>query len=144
MDGSTTRAVVRPARRTQRRVLSGRHALEIVAILTGVHAVVLIAAPGAAASLVEAPRGGDAIYWLRYCGILFAALTVVFWSAAKWPASMMQRPVLWTAGIITMTMSLLGGVALLDGSVAEAFALVVAVEAALALWVGWLLVTDGV
>jgi hypothetical protein len=126
------------------RPLAARNALRSTALLAGIHGLVLLAAPGFGLSLFDAAPAGEATYWLRNSGLLFLALAVVFWAAARWPASMMQRPVLLAAGIITAGLSLLGVLTVLDGTVSLAFVAVLAVEALLATWIWWLLLTDGV
>jgi hypothetical protein len=105
---------------------------------------VLIVSPEFGLSLFDAPRAGDVGYWLRHYGVLFMALTIVFWSAAGWSSSMMQRPIMWSAGVVMTVLSFFGILALLDGTMDPGFAAVVGVESALALWLGWLLAADRV
>lgn len=141
MVGSTGRATHRRlVGQVQLRPFSARNALR----LTGIHGLVLIVLPHSGLSIFDAPLAGDAGYWLRHCGVLFAVLTVVFWSAATWPSSMMQRPVMWAAGILTVALAVIGVLGVLDGTVNSLFGIVVGVELVLAIWLGWLLATDGI
>ena len=144
MTGPTERVAPHPTRRTQLRPFSARSALRFTAVLAGVHGLVLIVSPEFGLSLFDAPRAGDVGYWLRHYGVLFIALTVVFWSAAGWSSSMMQRPIMWAAGIVVTVLSFFGVLALLDGTMGPAFAVVVGVESILAVWFGWLLALDRV
>lgn len=57
---------------------------------------------------------------------------------------MMQRPVLLAAGIVTASQTIIGTLTVLDGTVATTFVAVVAIEAILAAWVWWVLLTDRV
>ncbi|HEX9978425.1 MAG: hypothetical protein V1757_08280 [Actinomycetota bacterium] len=131
---------------THRRVrpLSARNALRATAILAGAHGVVLVTSPSFALSLFGAPVLGDTAYWLRNSGVLFIALTIVFWSASRWPASMMQRPMLLAAGIVTSLPAVIGTLTVLDGTVSTAFTAVIGVEVVMATWIWGLLLTDGV
>ena len=116
----------------------------MTALLATAHGVVLIVSPDRGLSLFGASPVEAAAPWLRNSGVLFIALAVVFWSASRWPASMMQRPVLLSAGIVTGALALSGVLPLLDGTVETTFASVVGVETALAAWIWWLLLSDGV
>lgn len=110
----------------------------------GAHGAILAAAPGLALSLFGAPPAPDAAMWIRSSGVVCAALAVVCWWAARWPASMMQRPVLLAAGIVTAVPAMIGGLTVLDGTVDPTFLIVLAIEAVLAVWIWWLLLTDRV
>jgi len=144
MTGPTERVAPPLARRMQLRPFSARSALRLTAILAGVHGLVLIVSPEFGLSLFNAPQAGDVGYWLRHYGVLFMALALVFWSAAGWSSSMMQRPIMWSAGTVMTVLSFFGILALLDGTMAASFAAVVGFELILALWFGWLLAMDRV
>lgn len=130
--------------RTRHRPFSARNALRVTALVAGLHAIILVASPRFGLSLFGAEPVSQSIYWLRTCGVLFAVLTLVFGSASRWPASMMQRPVLLSAGILSGVLALIGVLAILDGTVQATYAGVVGSEAALAAWIWWLLLTDGI
>ncbi|OFW67789.1 MAG: hypothetical protein A2Z12_07650 [Actinobacteria bacterium RBG_16_68_21] len=126
------------------RPLAARNALRVTALLAAAHGVVLIVSPDRGLSLFGASPVATAAPWLRSSGVLFVALAVVFWSASRWPASMMQRPVLLSAGIVTGALALAGVLPILDGTVQSTFASVVGIETALAVWIWWLLLSDGI
>ena len=144
MAGSLGRTAPRLVRTTKRRPLSARNGLRVAALLAGAHAGVLIGSPAFGLALFDAPRTGDAAYWLRPAGVLFAVLTIVFWAASAWPSSMMQRPVLWSAAIVSAVLGVIGLLAVIDGTMNSSFGPVVGVELVLTMWLGWLLAVDGV
>ena len=144
MAGSLGRTAPRFARVTKRRPLSARNGLKVAAVITGLHGGVLIGSPALGLALFDAPRTGEAAYWLRPAGVLFAVLTIVFWAAANWPSSMMQRPVLWSAAIVCVVLGVMGLLAVIDGTMNSLFGPVVGVELALTIWLGWLLAADGI
>lgn len=126
------------------RPLSAANSLRASAIVTGLIGSVLLVSPRFGLSVFDASPAIHADHWLRSGGGAFLALTVVFWAAARWPASMMQRPVLLAAGIIAAVVAFFGFVAVADGTVASTFSVVVAATGGLAAWIWWLLVTDRV
>lgn len=130
--------------RTRHRPFSARNALRVTALVAGLHAIVLVAAPRFGLALFDVEPVGQSLYWLRTCGVLFGVLTLVFGSASRWSSSMMQRPVLLAAGILSGVLALIGVLAILDGTAQATYAGVVGAEAGLAAWIWWLLLTDGI
>lgn len=128
--------------RATRRPLSARNALRGAAVFALVTGAVLTIAPAWALARFDAPRAGEAAYWLRSSGVLFLGLAIVFRAGSRWASSMMQRPVLLAAFVITAVLAVTGATAMLAGVVGARYLLVVAVQAVLATWTGWLLVTD--
>ena len=124
--------------------MTAKNALRFTAYMTGIHAVVLVAKPDWMLSLFDAAGGEDVIYWLRRYGIVFAAITIVFWFASNFPSSVMQRPILWGAAFLSGAMAVLSAVGILDHRVNNWFAVVAAYEVLLAVWFGWLLSTERV
>jgi len=144
MAGPSAQLTNRSEVRTPHRPLAGRNALRLTAVVLGVHGAMLLVSPGSGLSMFHAPPAHDAVYWLRSSGSVCVALAIVCWVAARWPASMMQRPVLLAAGIVTASQTIIGTLTVLDGTVATTFVAVVAIEAILAAWVWWVLLTDRV
>lgn len=142
MTASLDRTAERLVKRALRRPWSTRHALTWCAVSAAAHGVALTAAPGMALSLFGASHAGDATYWLRSSGVLFLAVAIVFRSGARWPSSMMQRPVLVAAFVLTAALTVTGIVAIIDGVIGSRFGFVVGGHGLLAIWTGWLLVTD--
>ncbi len=138
----STSSAVRSTGVPVHRPLRGRNALRAAGLVAAAHAVLLVVAPDSAFATFGTP--GDSAVWARVCGVLCASLAVVFWSASRWPSSMMQRPVLWSVMVAATGMTLIGAIALLDGTATTPAIPVVAVEAALAVWAGWLAITDRV
>ena len=112
--------------------------------MTGTHAVVLIVKPDWMLSLFDAAGGQEVTYWLRRYGMVFVAVTVVFWFAASFPSSVMQRPILWGAAFLASSMAVLSVAGILDDQVNGAFWAVAGYELGLAVWFGWLLSTERV
>jgi hypothetical protein len=112
--------------------------------MTGLHAAVLVAKPDWMLSLFDSAGGDDVVYWLRRYGIVFVAITIVFWFASNFSSSVMQRPILWGAAFLSGAMAVLSVVGILDHQVNNWFAVVAAYEVMLAVWFGWLLSTERV
>jgi hypothetical protein len=142
--------VGRPARRATvelveyESIMTARMALRFTALMTGVHAAILIVSPNWMLSLFDAPGGDDIDFWLRRYGVVFAAITVVFWFAADFSSSMMQRPILWSAALLAVAMATLSVIGIVDERVNAAFWIVAGYEFLLAAWFGWLLSTERV
>ena len=124
--------------------MTAKNALRFTAFMTGTHAAVLILKPDWMLSLFDAPGGSDVTYWLRRYGLVFVAITIVFWFAAKFSSSLMQRPVLWGAAFLASSMAVLSVVGILDERVNNGFWAVAGYELFLAVWFGWLLSTERV
>ena len=124
--------------------MTAKNALRFTAYMTAIHAAVLIVKPDWMLSLFDAAGGDDVVYWLRRYGVVFVAITIVFWFASNFPSSVMQRPVLWGAAFLSGAMAVLSVVGILDSRVNNAFAVVAAYEVMLAIWFGWLLSTERV
>lgn len=142
MTTSLDRTAERLVKRALRRTWSARHALTWCALVAAAHGVALTAAPGVALQAFGASHAGDATYWLRSSGVLFLAVAMAFRTGARWPSSMMQRPVLVAAFMLTAALTVTGIVAMLDGVIGPRFGIVVGTHALLAIWTGWLLITD--
>jgi len=138
----STTSEVRPVRIGYGRPFGARSALRAAGLVTAVHAVLLLVSPHAAGAAFGAP--GDSTFLARACAVLCLSLTIVFWSAARWPASMMQRPVLWAAAVVATGMAGLGAMALIDDTATALAVSVVVLEGLIAVWAGWLVVTDRV
>jgi len=124
--------------------VTAKNALRFTAYMTAIHAVILVANPDWMLSLFDATGGEDVIYWLRRYGIVFAAITIVFWFASNFPSSVMQRPILWGAAFLSGAMAVLSAVGILENRVNGGFIVVAAYELLLAVWFGWLLSTERV
>ncbi|MEE9206715.1 MAG: hypothetical protein V3U50_07045 [Acidimicrobiia bacterium] len=124
--------------------MTAKMALRFTALMTGVHAAILIVSPNWMLSLFDAPGGDDIDFWLRRYGVVFAAITVVFWFAADFSSSMMQRPILWSAALLAVAMATLSVIGIVDERVNPAFWTVAGYEFFLAAWFGWLLSTERV
>ena len=124
--------------------MTARNALRFTAVLTAVFSIVLLVRPEWMLDLFDFSEAGDAAYWLRRYGVALAAFTIVLWSAAAYSSSMMQRPVLWAAGVLAASMLVLSLIAIIDSRVNALFWAVAAYEAVLTLWFGWLLAAERV
>jgi len=99
----------------------------------------LAIAPGFALSLTGATTDDP---WIRATGAALIALAIVFAAASRWPASMMQRPVMLAAALVATVVAISGFLTLAGAS--TAWPVPVAIEALLATWLWWLLMTDRV
>jgi hypothetical membrane protein len=68
----------------------------------------------------------------------------VFWFAANFSSSIMQRPIMWGAALLAVAMATLSVIGIVDERVNAAFWTVAAYEFFLAIWFGWLLSTERV
>ena len=124
--------------------MTAKNALRLTALMTATHAAILIIKPTWMLSLFDASSDGDVTYWLRRYGMLFAAITIIFWFASNFPSSVMPRPILWGAAFLASAMAVLSVIGILDEQVNSAFWIVAAYELLLAAWFGWLLATERV
>jgi len=119
---------------TRRRVrpLSAANSLRASAVATSTLGTALVVAPGAVA--------GDGAF--RPLGAVLIVVAFVFAAASRWPASMMQRPVLLAAAVVAS-----GGavtVFLTTATLTGVPAAAILVESALAAWLWGILITDRV
>ncbi len=126
------------------RTLTAKNALRFTALMTTTHAAILVVKPDWMLSLFDASGGAEVTYWLRRYGMVFVAITIVFWFAASFPSSVMQRPILWGAAFLASAMAVLSVIGILDSQVNSAFWAIAAYELLLAVWFGWLLSTERV
>jgi hypothetical protein len=131
--------------RAMRRVrpLSAANSLRASAVATAVVGAALVIAPGTVFTLTTGDSAAGGI-WVRATGIALVTMASVFGSAARWPASMMQRPVMLAAAIVATVAAIawfLGSAGPANGSF---WAIPVAAEVAIATWLWWLLIADRV
>ena len=93
-------------------------------------------------ALIVAPRWGGGTEALPTTGAALLALGFVFGAASRWPASRMQRPVMFAAAAVATAATAAWFLSLPGGSTATLAPLLI--EAVLAVWLWWLLITDGV
>jgi len=118
-------------RRTRRRVrpLSASNSLKASAVATAVVAA-LVVVPDA----LDGANGAT--------GTALVVLAFIFAAASRWPASMMQRPVLLAAALIATTAAAVVFVS--TATLTGVPGAVLLVEAVLAAWLWWILITDRV
>jgi len=138
----STTSDVRPVTIRHTRPFGVPSALRATGVVTAAHAAMLLVSPRAAGAAFGSP--GESTLLTGACAVLCLSLTIVFWSAARWSSSMMQRPVLWAAVVVATGMAGLGAMALIDGTATALAVSVVVLEGLIAAWAGWLVVTDRV
>jgi len=131
--------------RAMRRVrpLSAANSLRASAVATAVIGTALAIAPGSVFTLAAGDAAGGGV-WVRATGTALVTLAIVFGAAARWPASMMQRPVMLAAAVVATVVAVtcfLGSAGSANGNF---WAIPVAAEAAIAAWLWWLLIADRV
>lgn len=124
------------------RPFSATNSLKVSAVATAAMGAALAIAPGFALSLIGADGIATGDLWIRTTGAALLALAIVFASASRWPASMMQRPVMLAAAVMATTVAVTCFLAFSGAS--AGWTAPVLVETLIATWLWWLLVADQV
>lgn len=124
------------------RPFSAANSLRASAVSTLTMGTALAIAPDFSLALVGA--GGSAgDPWMRATGGSLIALAIVFTAASRWPASMMQRPVMLAAALVA-TVAAAAWFLTLAAVTTPTWPIPVAIEGLLAAWLWWLLIADRV
>ncbi|HSM01947.1 MAG TPA: hypothetical protein VK960_05855 [Acidimicrobiia bacterium] len=102
----------------------------------------LAIAPGFAVWVVGAGGGTAGGPWTRATGGALIVFGLLFAAASRWPASMMQRPVMLSAALVATVAATAGFLALAGD--AHQWPIPLVIEAPLAAWLWWLLIADRV